>query len=148
MWFFNFKLGVSQRLTRPLSRIRNSLLGSTSFHILASYYSPLMAALGLRMSISHIELLRQTLESSKWIIVKELEGNDSTISATWLISRPNGDNQCHIVFEGLDESRVLPLNESYACHIKENESLNLYFNKINKGFSSYLEEFVKQLSVL
>ena len=100
------------------------------------------------MSISHIESLLKTLEASKWRVIEEFEGNDSTVSATWLISRPNGDNKYHLVFEGLSKTGVLPLEKSYACHIKENESLSLYFNKVSHGFILQVKEFVKQLSAL
>ncbi|MBA6339317.1 hypothetical protein H4J57_19205 [Colwellia sp. BRX8-7] len=98
------------------------------------------------MSFEHISQLRVKLENSNWVIFEELAGDEYSISAIWLIGRPNGNNMLNVIFEGLDDSSVLPLEKSYGCHIQENKDLSLYFHKINKGFTSKVADFVKLLS--
>ena len=34
-----------------------------------------------------------------------------------------------IAFDGLDDLRVMPLNEAYACHVVGREAVILYFKK-------------------
>jgi len=99
------------------------------------------------MSLEHISGLRTKLENSRWNIVEEIEGDEYAISAIWKIARPNGDHELNIIFEGLDDLSVLPIEKSYGCHIQENDDINLYFNKVSKGYSSDLKAFINELSV-
>lgn len=99
------------------------------------------------MSLEHISDLRVKLENSKWKIIEEISGDDYSISAIWKISRLNGEHKLNIVFEGLNEKAVLPIEKSYGCHILENQKINLYFNKISKGYVSDLNNFINELSV-
>lgn len=99
------------------------------------------------MSLEHISGLRTKLENSRWKVVEELSGDDYSISAIWKISRPNGEHHLNLVFEGLDEKAVLPIEKCYSCHILENKEINLYFNKISKGYASELKNFIDELSV-
>ena len=46
---------VYAKLTRQLSRTRNSLLSFASLHIVANYYKPLIAALGFTEKLVHIK---------------------------------------------------------------------------------------------
>lgn len=98
------------------------------------------------MSIEHLELLRVGLENKKWIILEEMAGDDSSVSAIWKISRPNGDSEFNLVFEGLDDLAVLPIEKSYGCHIQNNEEVGLYFGKVGKSFPSDLNKFMEALS--
>jgi len=98
------------------------------------------------MSIKHLKLLRDNLEKNKWVVTHELLGDDYRISAKWKISRPNGDSPKTLIFEGLHELDVFPIEQSYGCHIQSNEGLSLYFGKISKSFPSKLKSFVDTLS--
>ncbi|WP_415912134.1 hypothetical protein [Neptuniibacter sp. QD37_11] len=99
------------------------------------------------MSIEHLDVLKRNLAESKWIIDEELQGNDYDISGYWVVIRPNGTNEHTIVFEGLDEAGVLPMEKSYACHIQGNNELSLYFGNLKNTFPLELEAFVSKLSL-
>jgi len=98
------------------------------------------------MSIEHLKLLRDSLERNKWVVTHELPSDNYRISAKWKISRRNGDSPKTLIFEGLHELDVLPIEQSYGCHIQNNEGLSLYFGKISKSFPSELVSFVETLS--
>lgn len=99
------------------------------------------------MSIEHLDLLKRYLAKAKWIVDKELKGNDYDISGYWVVIRPNGKSEHTIVFEGLDEAGVLPMEKSYACHIQGNNELSLYFGNLQKTFPLELKSFVSILSL-
>ena len=98
------------------------------------------------MGIEHLRLLRDNLERNKWVVTHELLGDDYSVSAKWKISRPNGDFPKILIFEGLHELDVLPIEQSYGCHIESNTDISLYFGKISKSFPSELKLFVEALS--
>ena len=97
------------------------------------------------MSIEHINRIRAALENNKWSLLEEKEGDDYSISAIWDIARPNSDYSMSIVFEGLDDKEVLPIEKSYGCHIKNNKEISLYFGSL-KQFPKNLSGFINALS--
>lgn len=97
------------------------------------------------MSIEHISLLRSSLEKRKWVIREELPGDDIKVSAVWRISRPNEESEFNLVFEGLDDLEILPIEKAYACHVEHDENLALYFGKVGKSFPNDLSDFVEKL---
>ena len=71
------------------------------------------------MALWHLQELQSALEQRGWRLSQELPGDDHKISATWLLTRSGAPpNELHLDFEGLDEKRVLPLAEAYACQVR------------------------------
>ena len=77
------------------------------------------------MSTAHLERLRKSLEKNHWKLIAENPGNHLNISAIWSISRPNGDNQLSLVFEGQSEGDALPIEKAYGCHVAKKTDLSL-----------------------
>ena len=105
------------------------------------------------MPESHLRSLRNALERRGWKIVAERPGNDYDISATWEIRRSTKGPVQHIDFEGLDDLQVLPLNRAYACGVRGNEKVGLYFRRPGtRGsprrtrWTQDLERFINRLS--
>jgi hypothetical protein len=98
------------------------------------------------MSIEHLKQLRNALENQHWKIISEKDGNDYDISRVWVIARPDGSNQLHIEFEGLDDLKTLPLEKSYGCRIKEATDVAAYFGKILKSWPRELSEFINKIN--
>jgi hypothetical protein len=81
------------------------------------------------MALWHLQELQSALEQRGWRLSQELPGDDHKISATWLLTRSGAPpNELHLDFEGLDEKRVLPLAEAYACQVR-GASQSLYFRR-------------------
>ena len=97
------------------------------------------------MSIEHLRQLRNELERHHWKIIAEEDGNDYDISAVWVIERPDGSNQLHIEFMGLDDLETMPIEKSYGCSIKEAPSIEAYFARISRSWPKELSEFIKKL---
>lgn len=66
----------------------------------------------------HLDELRTALEWEGWRVTAELPGNDYDISGTWELRRSGDPRVLLIDFEGMDDKRVLPLRESYACRTR------------------------------
>jgi len=82
----------------------------------------------------HLDELRAALERSGWNIVA-LEGDDYRISGAWQLRRSNDSRIVVVDFEGLDDLKVLPLEQSYACRVR-GTSNSLYFGRRGKSGSS------------
>lgn len=100
----------------------------------------------------HIDDLETILYNNQWQILERKLGNDFDISEIWLISHLYYPNYpINIVFEGLDDLQVLPIEQSYVCYVLEDKNINLYFPKHNKNewkksltiFISQIFEYVK-----
>ena len=98
------------------------------------------------MSIEHLEKLRNSLESSHWVVHEELPGDDYKISAYWKVSRPNGDSAFNLAFEGFDDMRTHPIEKAYGCHVVGKEEIGFYFGKLGKSFPNELSKFIESLS--
>lgn len=97
------------------------------------------------MSEVHLKDIRRCLEEANWIIADELEGDDYQISAVWVIARPNGDSRFHLEFEGLDDMRKLPIDQSYGCSIREAQEIGCYFSREGRSWPHELAEFDRKL---
>ena len=93
----------------------------------------------------HLTDLRAALERRGWRFSGELPGDDRAISATWSFERSGrGPNKLLVDFDGLDESRVLPLKESYACRARGSE-LSLYFRRCGDNDPPARDRWVSEL---
>jgi len=102
----------------------------------------------LKMSIDHLKQLRNELENQRWKIISEEGGNDYDISAVWVVARPDGSNQLHIEFEGLDDLKTFPIEKSFACHVREASDISVYFGKISKSWPKELSDFIDKIKRL
>jgi hypothetical protein len=100
----------------------------------------------------HLDELRAELARRGWRVRAELPGNDYNVSATWELRR-HGDAKTLLVdFDGLDDMRTLPLDQSYGCSVRGG-GLELYFRRrgsndppARERWRDELAAFVKALS--
>jgi hypothetical protein len=89
------------------------------------------------VSKPHLRALEEALLRRGWRIIAVHPGDDYRISATWEIQRSSKQPSQFIDFDGLDDMVCLPLEESYACHIRgrshKDRAASLYFRKPNKS---------------
>lgn len=100
------------------------------------------------MSIEHLKQLKNKLTHHNWNIISETGGNDYDVSALWVVARPDGSNQFHIEFLGLDDLETLPIEKSYACRIKERPEVSAYFSKISKSWPEELSRFITTINII
>jgi hypothetical protein len=79
------------------------------------------------MALWHLEKLRASLERRGWSCA-DLPGDNYAISATWELRRPRDHRVLHVDFEGLDDMRTLPIEQSYGCKLRETGA-GLYFRR-------------------
>jgi hypothetical protein len=77
----------------------------------------------------NLDQLRHALERKGWRVVAEHPGDDYAVSATWEIQRGHDEKTILIDFEGLEDMTTLPVDHSYGCHVRGNESMSLYFGR-------------------
>ena len=92
----------------------------------------------------HLEELRTALEHRGWRLTAELPGDDRGISGSWALRR-SAEADVVLDFEGLDESRVLPMSESYACRIR-GTTHSLYFRRRGDNDPRARERWKRELS--
>jgi hypothetical protein len=76
----------------------------------------------------HLKELRASLEKRGWRVAVELPGDNRAISGSWEMKRAGDARRLIVDFEGLDDLRVLPMSESYACRAR-GTSHALYFSR-------------------
>lgn len=84
----------------------------------------------------HLEELRDALARKGWSIIAELPGGNHFTSAVWEIQRSTVMPPIIIAFEGLDDLKTLPLEQSYGCYVRGRESISLYFGKRGENDST------------
>jgi hypothetical protein len=95
------------------------------------------------MSSFHIADIENRLNNSDWIITRAA-GNDLDISETWVIGKYH--KTVTLVFTGMGDLDVLPIEKSYGCHLQNDPSVSLYFSKNNrKEWEKNLLDFMKKL---
>ena len=94
------------------------------------------------MSQVHLDDSRNALERSNWLVVEELPGDDYRISATWIVQRPDGSDSFHIDFCGLDDMNTLPIEQAYACKVREKSEIGVYFARKGKSWPEELTKFI------
>jgi hypothetical protein len=94
----------------------------------------------------HLTDLRAALERRGWRFEGELPGDDYRISATWSFARSGTPAQVLLIdFDGLDDTRTLPLNESYGCSARGTTS-SLYFRRRGTNDPPARERWESELS--
>ncbi len=73
-----------------------------------------------------------------------MPGDDYKIAATWELRRGNDTRVLHIDFDGLDDMRTLPIEQSYACRIRGSNT-SLLFRKNRNIWDAELTSFVASL---
>lgn len=69
------------------------------------------------MSPFHIQSIAAALAGQGWDIQAQA-GDDYAISEIWALSKVRFSGVVlHLVFEGMDEHTVLPLEKAYACYV-------------------------------
>jgi hypothetical protein len=104
----------------------------------------------------HLKELRNELEKKGWWVITEHPSHHLYASGSWEIQRNALFPPIFIDFEGFDDLKNLPMNESYACHFRNQNASALYFSKRGeksdsnrrKIWKSNLIDFVKQLDLL
>lgn len=94
----------------------------------------------------HLTDLENALTHRGWQVVKRLPGDDYAISGAWQIQRSTQIQPLIIEFEGLDDLRTLPVEESYGCHIRGHFQVGLYFGKKGANRSSHRKRWLEELS--
>lgn len=104
----------------------------------------------------HLNELRNELEKRGWRVVAEHPSQNFYVSGSWEIQRNSSMPPIFIDFKGIDDLDTLPMDESYACNIRNHKLDSLYFSKrggekdSNRRtiWKSNLANFVKQLDML
>ena len=100
------------------------------------------------MTSRHLDDLRKMIKSRKLIIISEEEGDDFLVSAVWVIENRAG-KKIRLIFEGMSDLSVSPIEQSYACRINEDGAESLYFGKNNKTeWRRNLNAFIGRLDIL
>ncbi len=91
----------------------------------------------------HLNDLENALTQQKWDITARLDGNDLDVSGIWQIARH--DRHEELIFEGMGDLEVLPMDKSYGCHLKSQPTISLYFSKKGRSWPGSLREFLAAL---
>jgi hypothetical protein len=93
----------------------------------------------------HLDEIRSAFENHGWRITAELPGDEYKVSATWEFRRAGDSRTLVIDFDGLHETHVLPLIESYACCARDTNH-SLYFRRRGQSGSRSRERWLNELS--
>ncbi len=103
----------------------------------------------------HLDELKNHIERRGWRILAQQDGDEYRISATWVIQRSTQFEPLFVDFNGLDDLKTLPIEQSYGCEVREHSSVSLYFSKKGHKTSSHhanwrqeVSDFVAQLDAL
>ena len=78
----------------------------------------------------HLDDLYRILAARNWQI-DESAGNHLHVSAVWTLRHPATSAAVRLIFEGMGDPSVLPVEQSYGCHVENAPHLSLYFSKNN-----------------
>ncbi|RYZ88978.1 MAG: hypothetical protein EOP04_08060 [Proteobacteria bacterium] len=90
--------------------------------------------------------MQNSLEKRGWQIISLIPGDGYAISASWVIERSNRVTPLYIDFQGLDDMKTLPIEESIGCHIRVEPNIDLYFSKQGQRKSSHRERWKDSLT--
>lgn len=93
----------------------------------------------------HLKELRNAVERSGWRFVAEHSGDNYSISASWEFKRSDNEPVLWIDFEGLDDMRTLPIEQSYGCRVRNRSGEGLYFRRKGSADSAKREIWLKEL---
>jgi hypothetical protein len=95
------------------------------------------------VSSFHIADIENSLCNNDWVISRYV-GNDLDISEIWVVRKYH--KMLTLVFGGMGDLEVLPVEESYECYLKNDPSVSLYFSKNNKKeWKKNLLNFIKKI---
>jgi hypothetical protein len=95
------------------------------------------------MSSAHIKDIENHIYQHGWTIEKK-EGNDLDVPEVWLLNKHR--SRLLLIFDGMGDLDVLPVEQSYGCYIDGTPSVSLYFSKNNRQeWKKKLLEFMKKL---
>ena len=77
----------------------------------------------------HLNDLSRLLTAHHWQIA-EHEGNELDISAVWPLRHPAAPTPIRLAFEGMGDLAVLPLAQSYGCHIEQPRPMAARFTRV------------------
>jgi hypothetical protein len=97
------------------------------------------------MSNEHLSDIRSALERSHWRVVDELPGDHHSISAIWVVARPDGSSAFHLNFMGLGDLETLPIERAYAINVREAPGVGAYLARLSRTWPAELEQFVTKL---
>ncbi len=97
------------------------------------------------MSNIHLNDIRKCLEKAHWRVAQELDGDGYRISGVWVVERPDGTDRFHLDFQGIDDMRTLPIEESYACKVREAPDVSCYFSRQGRSWPKELAGFEEKL---
>ncbi len=97
------------------------------------------------MSDIHLNDIRRTLDKTHWSVVEELDGDGYRVSGVWVVERPDGTSRFHLDFEGLDDLRILPIEQSYGCTVREAPQVSCYFSRQGRSWPNELADFELKL---
>jgi hypothetical protein len=80
------------------------------------------------MSSKHLDDLRKMMEAKGLLILSEGSGDDLAVSAVWIVENRAGE-KIRLIFEGMGDLSVFPIEQSYACRIDGDDARPLYFCK-------------------
>jgi hypothetical protein len=92
----------------------------------------------------HLDGLRDALSKKGWHVVAELAGKDYDVSGSWQIQRSTQRPALHIDFQGLDDMQTLPMERAYACRLREQSEVSLYFSR-QRTWDEGLRTFISEL---
>ncbi len=99
------------------------------------------------MGDTHLNELRRALQDKGWRVLSEREGDGYKISRAWQIQRSTTAAVTELLFDGLDDLQVLPIERAYACHVAGRRSVSIYFGSM-KEFWKALPTFMSRLDSL
>ena len=94
----------------------------------------------------HLKELRNAIERSGWRFVTERPGDNYRFSASWEFERSDKEPALWIDFEGLDDMRTLPIEQSYGCRARNHSGEGLYFRRKGSSDSVKREIWLKELN--
>jgi hypothetical protein len=94
------------------------------------------------VSTAHLDDIKSQLGACGWEIAAEESDDGRAVSGIWRVVDRSGRRTRHIVFEGVGERAVLPIEHAYACHVREAPQVSLYFFRIHGRWKDALKPFM------
>ena len=115
------------------------------FRLRTRYNSIFVMESALAMADWHLKEVKLEFEKNGWRIVAEHPGDGYRVSASWEIARGQDEVGIFIDFDGLDDMKTLPIDQSYGCSIRGWRASGLYFGRKGEGKSVKRERWQKDL---
>lgn len=96
----------------------------------------------------HLNSLLNKLVNDGFVIYEELDGNDYDISAEWVVCYKRTEKTARLLFEGLDDLAVLPIDKSYGVYLAGMPNTKAYISKQKPNKSCALKEWDESIDKL